>query len=112
MLDNKSEEKWPLTTSTKVKGSQGSFIFFKRTIVAVPSADNGSFAPTVLAFPENTMYNQILIYRNAEFRMPNAELGERIATPVCGLVRDDTVFGTFRSKAGAFGIDSFVIARP
>ena len=44
--------------------------------------------------------------------MPNAELGERIATPVCGLVRDDTVFGTFRSKAGAFGIDSFVIARP
>ena len=44
--------------------------------------------------------------------MPNAELGERIATPVCGLVRDDTVFGTFRIKAGAFGIDSFVIARP
>ena len=52
---------------------------------------------------------------NSKFRfseMPNAELGERIATPVCGLVRDDTVFGTFRSKAGAFGIDSFVIARP
>ena len=50
--------------------------------------------------------------RRRSGRSPNAELGERIATPVCGLVRDDTVFGTFRSKAGAFGIDSFVIARP